>query len=254
MNGAIVNKSVPLAEAIDLDGFAVVPNILDTDQVAALIAALGQAGEGRSVRRRDSVYAIRNLLQVVPEVVALAASSALHSLVVPILGPDCFAVRGILFDKTPDANWNVVWHQDLSIAVQEKKDIAGFGPWSEKAGVIHVQPPTSLLARMLTVRLHLDECNEANGPLQVLPGSYRFGRLTPEEIGQWRRQVPAMTCPVPCGGALLMRPLLLHASSASKTARHRRVIHLEYAAEDLPDGLHWHSRTIRLNASNQGDN
>ena len=230
---------------VERDGFALVPGAIDTATVSALVAALDDAADAPSARHRDGVYAIRNLLEAVPAVAALAASPALRALTVPILGPEPFAVRGILFDKTPGANWNVVWHQDLSIAVRERQDVPGFGPWSEKAGVTHVQPPPAVLERMLTVRLHLDECDETNGPLLVLPGSHQHGRLTAEQIQQWREQTPTVLCPVPSGGALLMRPLLLHASSASQTPRHRRVVHLEYAAEALPGGLQWHHGELK---------
>lgn len=106
--------------------------------------------------------------------------------------------------------------------------------------MVHVQPPARVLERMLTVRLHLDDCDETNGPLLVLPGSHRGGRLAASEIQRQRTLTPSVACPVPGGGALLMRPLLLHASSASQSPRHRRVIHLEYAAEPLPAGLQWH--------------
>ena len=237
-----------MTEALERDGFAVVPQVLDASTVAALIAAVSRAGEGTGSQRRGSVYALRNLLEDIPEVAALADSAAVRALVSPVLGPGCFPVRGILFDKTPEANWNVVWHQDLSIAVRERRDVEGFGPWSEKAGVVHVQPPAHILERMLTVRLHLDDCAETNGPLLVLPGSHLGGRLTAPEIQHQRTQMVSVPCPVPSGGALLMRPLLLHASSASQSPRHRRVIHLEYAAEPLPGGLQWH-RSRRETAS-----
>jgi len=225
---------------LECDGFAVVPEVLDAHTVAALVAAVGGVGDGASSQRRGSVYALRNLLEDVPQVAALADAPKVRALVAPILGPNCFPVRGILFDKTPEANWNVVWHQDLSIAVRERRDVDGFGPWSEKAGVVHVQPPAWILERMLTVRLHLDDCDETNGPLLVLPGSHRVGRLTASEVQQRRTLISSVACPVPSGGALLMRPLLLHASSASQSPRHRRVVHLEYAAEPLPVGLQWH--------------
>ena len=227
-------------ERLGCDGFAVVPEVLDDAKVAALIAAVGRANDGAGSQRRGSVYALRNLLEDVPEVAALADAPEMYALVAPVLGPGCFPVRGILFDKTPEANWNVVWHQDLSIAVRERRDVEGFGPWSEKARVVHVQPPAQVLEGMLTVRLHLDDCDETNGPLLVLPGSHLGGRLTAAEIQQRRTQTASVPCPVPSGGALLMRPLLLHASSASQSPRHRRVIHLEYAAEPLPGGLRWH--------------
>lgn len=234
------------------DGFAVVPDVLDAQTVAALIDAVGKAEGGAGSQRRGSVYALRNLLEDVPAVAALADAPAVRALVAPTLGAGCFPVRGILFDKTPEANWNVVWHQDLSIAVRERRDVEGFGPWSEKAGVVHVQPPARVLERMLTVRLHLDDCDEMNGPLLVLPGSHQDGRLTASEIQRQRASISSVACPVPSGGALLMRPLLLHASSASQSPRHRRVIHLEYAAEPLPAGLQWHRhdnlniKTLRL--------
>lgn len=225
---------------IERNGFAVVPQVISADAVSALIEAVEGIEAGSGVRRRETVYAVRNLLDVLPEVAALAQSPPVRALVSPILGEDCFPVRGILFDKTADANWNVVWHQDLSIAVSEKREVAGFGPWSEKAGVVHVQPPASVLERILTVRVHLDDCDEANGPVQVLPGTHGEGRLTNEQIQRHRKQIKAVACTVPSGGALLMRPLLLHASSASQVPRHRRVIHLEYAADALPDGLQWY--------------
>ena len=227
-------------ETIKRDGFSIVPQVLDAEQVSALIAAVEGISEGQGVRRRENVYAVRNLLESLPEVAALAESPAIRALVTPMLGSGCFPVRGILFDKTADANWKIVWHQDLSVAVAEKREAAGFGPWSEKAGVVHVQPPASVLERMLTVRLHLDDCDETNGPVQVLPGTHREGRLTNEQIQRYRQEIESVVCTTPSGGALLMHPLLLHASSASQAPRHRRVIHLEYAADALPGGLQWH--------------
>ncbi len=150
-------------------------------------------------------------------------------------------VRGILFDKTADANWKVPWHQDLTIAVQEQHDVPGFGPWSVKAGIAHVQPPMELLERMVTLRLHLDDCDAANGPLRVLPRTHKCGRLEAASIAQERESIPEIVCTALRGAALLMKPLLLHASSACKSPRHRRVVHLEWSANELPGGLQWHN-------------
>lgn len=36
-------------------------------------------------------------------------------------------VKGIVFDKTPAANWKVPWHQDLTICVERRIDVNGFG-------------------------------------------------------------------------------------------------------------------------------
>ena len=203
------------------------------------MVVLTEALHGLEGQKLEKTPGVRGLLQASQAVRELARSPEIRALVTPTLGESAFAVRGILFDKTPDANWLVPWHQDLTIAVRERSDVPGFGPWSVKAGIVHVQPPAALLERMLTVRLHLDDCTEASGPLRVLPGSHRHGRLGVSEIAQWREAVTEVNCPVPSGGALLMRPLLLHASSPATLPEHRRVIHLEFAAELLSNGLAW---------------
>lgn len=226
-------------EVLDRDGFVVLPTFLPSERVAALLASLDTTASATALARQGDVFAIRDLLRAVPAIRELAECAELQPLVESVLGAECLAVRGLLFDKRPQANWKVPWHQDLTIAVQERREVDGFGPWSVKAGVPHVQPPVALLERMLTIRLHLDDCGEANGPLRVLPGSHRSGRLAAPEIMRWQQRVKPVTCVVPAGGLLLMRPLLLHASSAAREPRHRRVLHIEYAAESLPGGLQW---------------
>jgi ectoine hydroxylase-related dioxygenase (phytanoyl-CoA dioxygenase family) len=230
------------------DGFAMVPGVLDAGRVAALIEELApmlREGGGARSTRAGSVYGVRNLLGV-PAVHDLARDPAVLAIVTPALGPDPRPVRAILFDNTPGANWHVPWHQDLSIAVRERPaaDPPGWGPWSVKAGVVHVQPPAAVLGAMLTVRLHLDPCPAENGALRVLPGTHRLGRLSAADIARLRRDTPEHVGACGAGAALLMRPLLLHASgeASARTVAHRRVVHIEYAAAgmDLPAGLTWH--------------
>lgn len=213
-------------------GFAVVENVLNAEEVAALIEVLT-----RTVGPEG--YAKRSLLANVPEIAAVARGPKLMPLVQRVLGANAFPIKGILFDKTPGANWKVAWHQDNMICVRERIDAPGFGPWSVKDGVNYVQPPGEVLAGILTVRVHLDDCGVDNGPLRVIPGSHHSGLLNGAAIDQWRTEHEGITCTVPSGGALLMRPLTLHASSAATAPRHRRVVHLEYAANPLPNGLHW---------------
>ena len=229
-------------ETIERDGFAVVEGVADDAVVDALLPALADVDHEGAVARRGSVHAVRNLLEAVPRVRELAAMPSVRALVEPVLGPACFVARAILFDKTPDANWKVAWHQDLTIAVRERLDAPGFGPWSEKAGIPHVQPPADVLRRMLTVRVHLDPCGPDNGPVRVLPGSHAHGRLSPDDIGRLRAEGEPVPCTCARGGALVMRPALLHASSPATRPGHRRVVHLEFAADDLPHGLRWHGR------------
>lgn len=223
------------------NGFAVVPNVLDAAQIEVLSNALSQVHLDESIKQRAGrAFGIRRLLEVVLAVRALAESAQLQSLIAPLLGNRARVVRGIFFDKTPVANWKVPWHQDVAIAVRERKEVAGFSAWSIKAGVIHVQPPIEILESIVTVRLHLDDTDETNGALRVIPGSHQHGLLSDEMIQLWKAQQNAVTCSVVRGGALLMRPLLLHASSIATQPTHRRVLHLEYSAMDLPEGLEWY--------------
>jgi ectoine hydroxylase-related dioxygenase (phytanoyl-CoA dioxygenase family) len=221
---------------LETQGFAIVPAFLPSTVVDDLTQAIGIALADRAA---GSACALRHLARLVPAVGRVAQSDGLRALVEAVLGPPALLVRSLFFDKTPEANWKVAWHQDLTIAVREKIETPGFTAWSVKDGVVHVQPPAELLERMLAVRLHLDDCDLSNGPLQVLPGSHRFGRLNAAQIAEWRRDRQPTACVVPRGGALLLRPLLLHASSAAHTPKHRPVVHLEFAAEALPGRLEW---------------
>jgi len=219
---------------VENDGFAIIDNLLTADEGQKLISLLGPvSGAGR-----------RGLLGL-PAIADLARSGKLVALVRPYLAEKPKAVRAIYFDKTSDANWSVTWHQDLLIAVREKMELAGFGPWSAKAGIPHVQPPVEFLEGMLTLRLHLDEADENNGALRVLPASHRFGVLSSEAMDQLCAQQKAVMCSVAAGGVLLMRPLLLHSSGRASSNGHRRVLHIEYAGFDLPAGLQWGEQAAR---------
>jgi ectoine hydroxylase-related dioxygenase (phytanoyl-CoA dioxygenase family) len=181
-----------------------------------------------------------NLLDV-PAIRRLTSSSAVRSRMEPVLGSNCFVVRGIFFNKGGGANWKVAWHQDCVIAVAQRKEVPGWEPWSIKGGVHHVRPNSELMSRMLAVRLHLDDCGNDNGPLRVVPGCHKRGFLSDTQIQDWPKE-QAITCTAKRGDAILMRPLLLHGSSAARVPSSRRVIHLEFTADALPAGIMWRDR------------
>jgi len=223
-----------LVDLIERDGWAVTPPLVSgaaLDDVLGEVAAV-EAGRG----------GLRDLLTISPAVRRLARLPVVRDVAEAVLGTPCFAVRGILFDKTEATNWKVAWHQDLTIAVQEQIDVPGFGPWSIKNGIVHVQPPLEVLHRMLAVRIHVDDCTADNGPLRVISGSHLAGRLSASDIETWTGSTEPVTCVAERGAVLAFHPLLLHASSAAIRPRHRRVVHLEFASGELPGGLQWHCR------------
>jgi Phytanoyl-CoA dioxygenase (PhyH) len=225
-----------LVAEIERAGFAIVDRYLDPATIDALIHEIV------ALELTPERAGIRNILALSPRVELLARSSEICALVAPILGDTARLVRGIFFDKQPTANWKVPWHQDVTIAVKNRLELPDYHPWSLKGGVPHVRPPVTILEQMLTVRLHLDRTDAANGALRVVPGSHRHGRLANLETSRepWNQLDRATTCICNPGGILLMRPLLLHASSIAIAPTHRRVIHLEYAGCDLPPGLEWY--------------
>jgi ectoine hydroxylase-related dioxygenase (phytanoyl-CoA dioxygenase family) len=215
------------------DGFSICRGALSPASVAELKDSL------ESIGAVAGVYGLRNLLRRSPAIRAAAHSADITGLVTAVLGTEARPVRAILFDKQPGANWGVGWHQDLTIAVRQRIDIAGFTAWTVKDGVPHVQPPVEILERMLTLRLHLDATDGDNGALIVMPGTHSRGRV--HETWVASDDAMPVICAAAAGDILAFRPLLLHMSRRSARPAHRRVIQIEYAAAPLPPPLMWYT-------------
>ena len=156
-----------------------------------------------------------------------------------ILEPSAVAIQAIAFNKTPVTNWKVTWHQDLMFPFARPVTAPGYELPSVKDGIHYARPPRSVLKELLAVRLHLDDCPETNGPLRVAPGSHRHGILKSTEIHRTVGLHGETPCLAKTGEALLMRPLLLHASSPATTPKHRRVLHFVCHSGALI-GESWH--------------
>ena len=215
-------------EALQRDGYALLRGRIsaaDCGTVAAAFPVTSPRAGG-----------VRNALRIA-EAQAQASIKALHALADDLLQRPSRAVRAILFDKSPAANWAVAWHRDLMIPVRERHDLAGYRNWSVKDGVCHVQAPLEILRGMLTLRLHLDDCDARNGALRVLPASHDIEQDdAPQVAGDEARTV---TCVAQAGDVLAMRPCLLHASGKAQQPGRRRILHIEYAAQELPPPLQW---------------
>jgi ectoine hydroxylase-related dioxygenase (phytanoyl-CoA dioxygenase family) len=218
-------------EDLDTDGYAIADFVLADHQCAhiasSLPAVVGAARGG-----------VRNLIGH-PTVVALLSHPRLGRYLWSVTGRDLVAVKATLFDKG-DTNWRMQWHQDRTIAVKERLDVAGFGPWSTKAGALHVEAPREVLAQMLAIRIHLDACGPDNGPLRVIPASHLLGKLKEADLEREVARAEAAELHVPQGALLLMRPLLIHSSPAALSPGHRRVLHIEFAPIEAISPLKWH--------------
>jgi ectoine hydroxylase-related dioxygenase (phytanoyl-CoA dioxygenase family) len=229
-----------VAERVDQNGFAIIDDVISSNTVRQLLSAFAQLPVTQDTKKRSNQpFGIRNLQNLLPEVRELAGQDSIRTILQQILGEDFRLIQCLYFDKTADANWKVSWHQDLTIPVKHRKDEPGFGPWSVKAGISHVQPPTWILEHSVSLRIHLDDNNESNGPLKVILRSHRHGRLNQEGISKAVTNTSPAVCCASSGSIVAMRPLLLHSSSIAPEPGHRRVIHLQFINCALPDGLEW---------------
>jgi len=209
-------------------GFAVADIHLTDEQCDHLAAAIPATGTGHG--------GVRGVLQH-PAVVQLLLHKQFGDYLWSVVGRDLVAVKATLFAKTAALNW----HQDRVVAIRERMQIDGYGAWSVKSGVLHAEPPAAVLQQMLAVRIYLDHSDAENGPLRVVPGSHVWGKLSDENLQNRVADSKSIEVHVPKGGLLLMRPLLIHSSSASHNTEHRRVLHVELAPAEAISPLQWHT-------------
>lgn len=206
------------------------PAALDMPTLAAIESALATLPPNQPGLRLTSLPTLAQILN---------ATGAIGSHPAAIHGPQTKPVRAILFDKSAAANWALGWHQDRTIAVAARIDAPGFGPWTTKSGIQHVAPPQALLDRMLTLRVHLDPVDADNAPLLIAPGSHRHGRIAESDVATLVARHGTHACLAAKGDIWLYATPILHASDAATNPRHRRVLQLDYSADDLPGGLAW---------------
>jgi hypothetical protein len=219
-----------IAATFEANGFAVAPRVLSDAQCAELEACVSAVDlQGAGTRELLSFEWAQRFARQLRDLPAIAA----------LLGDSRTAIQCTYFAKVSSRNWLVALHQDLSIPVAARAADAPCKAWSEKEGTWFCQPPADFLAQLVAVRVHLDDSTEANGPLRVVPGSHRLGRIASQEVAAHRRRLGEVACVAPRRSLVAMRPLLLHASSKSASEAPRRVLHYVFGPPELPWGLRW---------------
>ena len=232
MNIPVIKKK------ISGDGFAVIENVFTNNDVDKLFLIISNVDTSRpTFRKTNDLFAIRQFFNEAPSAVDIIFNDKFNSLIAELFGDEFFVVKSIYFDKPENSNWFVAYHQDLTISVDRKNDIEGYTHWTLKHNQYAVQPPLGTLQDNFTIRIHLDDTNEENGALRVIPASHLKGIFRPEDIN-WTTEIETV-CSVTRGGIMIMKPLLLHASSRTITRNRRRVIHIEFSRTRLPGKLNW---------------
>ncbi|QQV01491.1 MULTISPECIES: phytanoyl-CoA dioxygenase family protein [Chryseobacterium] len=223
------------------NGFAVINNIFSEEEIKNISEVILNIDTSKDTfRKSEDLFAIRQFLKEIPEVKDLIFNENLRTIIREIFGENYFVIKSIYFDKPEKSNWYVAYHQDLTISVDKKLQLENFGPWTTKQNQVAVQPPLDILENIFTIRIHLDDTDENNGALKVIPKSHAKGIYRSETI-DWTIETETM-CNIEKGGIMLMKPLLLHGSNRTTNGKKRRVIHIEFSDRELPEQLQWSER------------
>lgn len=224
--------------SIQENGFTVINNVFSEEEIKKIGEIIQNIDTSKETfRKSEDLFAIRQFLKEIPQVRELVFNENIKNIITEIFGEKYFVVKSIYFDKPERSNWYVAYHQDLTISVDKKTDLPGFGPWTTKQNQFAVQPPIDILENIFTIRIHLDDTDEYNGALKVIPKSHAKGIYRPETI-DWSVETETI-CRVHKGGIMLMKPLLLHGSNRTTNGKKRRVIHIEFSDRQLPKELKW---------------
>jgi len=220
-----------MSSTLERDGVLICERILSCEVVDQIRRHFEAINSGRAGSRQFDV----------PEMIIdlIGPGGSLGALAMQQAERAARPVRVLLFDKTPASNWAVAWHQDRTVAVKQRADVEGYGPWSLKGGVVHVEPPVAILQNMLTLRVFIDDCGEDNGPLEVIVGSHRHGRLPAKDLGDVVERGTIFVARGRAGDVLVMKTLAVHSSKRAASPSRRRVLHIDYATTDLPAPLDW---------------
>ncbi|KXX67075.1 phytanoyl-CoA dioxygenase family protein [Flammeovirga sp. SJP92] len=223
-------------DELEKQGYSLVNGLYTEQEIKDIVNCLEASDASGSVRTKD-VFAIRQLINHIPELKGLLLNKNLLKLIGTFSNTNYFLSKAIYFDKPSDSNWFVAYHQDLSITVDQKLELNGYSNWTYKKGQYGVQPPLHVLEDTITVRIHLDDTNEGNGALKVIPESHLKGVIQIDQK-EWNME-DEYICAINKGGAMLMKPLTLHASNRTVNGKRRRVIHLEFNQHQLASPLQW---------------
>ncbi|ADF52510.1 MAG: phytanoyl-CoA dioxygenase [Zunongwangia sp.] len=227
-------------EKIELEenGYSVLSNLYSEKEISKMLSCIENAEQDESsFMKTKDLFAIRQLIKNVPLLPDLLFNEKMTKLISELYQSQCFLTKAIYFDKPSKSNWFVAYHQDLSISVDKKADLEQYVNWTFKKGQFGVQPPIAILQDTITIRIHLDRTDRNNGALKVIPKSHLNG-VVRTESKDWNIDNEFL-CDVERGGAMLMKPLTLHASNRTTNGKQRRVIHLEFNKHNLKEPLDW---------------
>lgn len=236
---------------INSEGFAIINNVYSKNEIENIISVIESCTESKTknvtFRKSEDLFAIRQFHKEIPETLPFIFNQHLKNIIASNFGKGYFITKSIYFDKPKKSNWFVAYHQDLTISVNKKIEAANFENWTVKQNQFAVQPPKEILEDNFTIRIHIDTTTQHNGALKVINNSHSKGILRVENLNFEKEK--ETICEVEKGGIMIMKPLLFHASNKTTNNERRRVIHLEFSKQQLPERLEWSEKTILEDSS-----
>lgn len=234
---------------IDSRGFAIINNVYSENEINTLISLIDDTTqnnpENSTFRKSEDLFAIRQFHNEIPETLPFIFNHKLRDIIKDTFGEGYFITKSIYFDKPEKSNWFVAYHQDLTISVNKKIEVGNFENWTVKQNQFAVQPPAAILENNFTIRIHIDKTTRDNGALKVINNSHSKGILRIAKLDFEKEK--ETICEVEKGGIMIMKPLLFHASNKTTNNERRRVIHIEFSKQELPEGLEWSEKKILPN-------
>jgi ectoine hydroxylase-related dioxygenase (phytanoyl-CoA dioxygenase family) len=230
---------------INSEGFAIIDKVYSENEIEKIIFEIEKVteseNENSTFRKSEDLFAIRQFHKEIPETLNTIFNQNLREIIKLNFGENYFITKSIYFDKPEKSNWFVAYHQDLTISVNKKVEIENFENWTTKQNQFAVQPPKEILEQNFTIRIHIDKTTKENGALKVINKSHRKGIVRTENI-EIENETETI-CEVEKGGIMIMKPLIFHASNKTTNNERRRVIHIEFSNQKLPEELEWSEKT-----------
>ncbi|MDQ1164324.1 phytanoyl-CoA dioxygenase family protein [Flavobacterium sp. SORGH_AS_0622] len=231
------------------EGFTIINNVYAEKEIDKLISLIENKtkndSDNATFRKSQDLFAIRQFHKEIPEILDFIFNENLKKIIESNFGKGYFITKSIYFDKPEKSNWFVAYHQDLTISVDQKIEVENFENWTLKQNQFAVQPPKEILEDNFTIRIHIDKTTKNNGALRVINNSHSKGILRIENLNFETEK--ETICEVEKGGIMIMKPLLFHASNKTTNNERRRVIHIEFSRQQLPEGLDWSEKMIYKN-------
>lgn len=220
------------------EGWTVVPSVFSSTECEVILEHIEAAAFRLDLGRpEDGQMVYRPMLHLAdPFLQQVATDPRWAGIVVPAVGPDVRLYWEQCVAKPPGAGTELPWHQDN-----------GYTPLDPE--------------EYLTCWLALDDADEANGAMQLLPGSHRWGTVPHRDdkaknpyfrVG-YDGDDAGVLVPLRRGDVLVFSSLAMHRSGPNRSDRDRRAWIIQFCPSHARSALSGRLLDDRLHVAVDGE-